>query len=237
MCLVTLSAPYGAGGSQVGPDLARRLDVPFVDRVISTDVATGLDVSLDAALHRDDVTSSHFLARFLKSMAPVGGAYGFGELDAESTSHCSVRDAAERAVFERADNGRGVILGRAGAVVLRDDPRAIHVRLDGPREARLQQAMKIQKIDRETADRRMKETDRARYQYVRILRRADARDPALYHLIIDSTVIDLKACVEVIALAAEKHAASVLAASGSAGVAEGNIASSIHPAANRSVRS
>ena len=218
MCLVTLSAPYGAGGSQVGPDLARRLDVPFVDRVIPSDVAARLEGPLDSALRHDDVTSSHFLARLMKSMAPIGEAYGFGEVDAETTSERSIGDAAEQAVFERADSGRGVILGRAGAVVLRDDPRAVHVRLDGPRESRLLQAMRLQGIDRKTAERRMKETDRARYQYVRILRRTDARDPALYHLIIDSTVIDLEACVEVVALAAEKHTASVLAASGSTDV-------------------
>lgn len=218
MCLVTLSAPYGAGGSQVGPDLARRLDVPFVDRVIPSDVATRLAVPLETALRHDDVTSSHFLARLLKSLAPIGHAYGIGGVDPEPKSERCIGDAAERAVFERADSGRGVILGRAAAVVLRDDPRVTHVRLDGPREARLRQAMRIQGIDRETADRRMKETDRARYQYVRALRGADARDPALYHLIIDSTVIDLEACVEVIALAVEKRATSASAGSGHSGV-------------------
>jgi cytidylate kinase len=218
MCLVTLSASYGAGGSRVGPDLARRLGVPFVDRVISSDVAARLDVPLDAALHHDSATPSHFLARFLKSLAPIGEAYGFGEVNAETTSERSIADAAERAVFERAASGRGVILGRAGAVVLRDDPRAVHVRLDGPREARLLQAMRLQGIDRETAERRMKETDPARYQYVRVLRRADARDPTLYHLLINSTVIELTACVEVIALATEKHLASALGASDSADV-------------------
>jgi hypothetical protein len=218
MCLVTLSASYGAGGSQVGPDLARRLDVPFVDRVIRTDVAAGLTDPVEASLRHDDVTSSHFLTRLLKSLAPIGGAYGVGEADPEPTGQLGIADAAERTIFERADSGHGVILGRAGAVVLRDDPRATHVRLDGPREARLLQAMRIQGIDRETADRRMKETDRARYQYVRVLRHADARDPALYHLMIDSTVIDLDACVEVIALAAEKRAAAAPTGPGTADV-------------------
>ena len=39
MTVVTLSASYGAGGSQVGPRLADRLGVAFIDRVIPTTVA------------------------------------------------------------------------------------------------------------------------------------------------------------------------------------------------------
>jgi hypothetical protein len=211
MSLVTLSASYGAGGSQVGPALAKRLDVPFVDRVISSEVAARLAVPLGAALPHDDVTSSHLLARLLMSLAPIGHAYGVGGAATETVSRRSVGEVTEQVIFERADSGRGVILGRAGAVVLGDDPRALHVRLDGPPEARLRQAMRLQNIERGTAEQRMKETDRARYAYVRRFRRADARDPALYHLIIDSTIIDLAVCVEIVALAVEGRATPAVA--------------------------
>jgi shikimate kinase len=52
--LVTLSATYGAGGSEVGPALARRLGVPFVDRLIPSEVASGLSARLAAAHQRDE---------------------------------------------------------------------------------------------------------------------------------------------------------------------------------------
>ena len=216
MSLVTVSASYGAGGSRVGPELAKRLHVPFVDRVIHSDVAARLAMPLGAAIPGDDVASSHPLARLLMHLAPVGDTYGVVPATTETLSDRSVGGVIERAILERADSGRGVILGRAGAVVLRDDPRATHVRLDGPREARLQQAMRLQDIDRETAARRMKEVDHARYTYVRRLRHADARDPKLYHLIIDSTSIDLETCVEIVALAVEGRKAPTLASVDSA---------------------
>jgi cytidylate kinase len=91
--------------------------------------------------------------------------------------------------------------------VLRDNPSALHVRLDGPTEARVRQAMRIQSIDDPTARRRLAETDRARHAYVRHFHHVDARDPSLYHLVIDSTAIDLGVCVELIADAAEDRAA------------------------------
>ena len=48
MSLVTLSATYGAGGSVVGPELAQRLGVHFVDRLIPSEVAARLAVPLDS---------------------------------------------------------------------------------------------------------------------------------------------------------------------------------------------
>jgi len=202
MSLVTLSATYGAGGSEVGPALAQRLGVPFVDRVIPTDVAARLAVRLPAAFTHDEV-SGGVMARVLASLAPIGQAFGAEAPGANSVTDREFREMTERVVFEQADSGHAVILGRAAAVVLCDDPRALHVRLDGPREARLLQAMRLQGIARSAAEQRMRETDRARHAYVRHFHRADARDPALYHLLIDSTVVELAGCVEIIALAAE----------------------------------
>jgi cytidylate kinase len=198
--LVTLSATYGAGGSEVGPALAQRLGVPFVDRLIPSEVAARLAVPLAAAFARDEV-STGVLARVLTSLAPIGQAFGAEAAATEPVTDSDFWQMTEQVVFERADSGQGVILGRAAAVVLRDDPRALHVRLDGPREARLLQAMRLQGIGRAAAERRMQETDRARHAYVHRFHRADARDPTLYHLLIDSTAIDLAGCVEIIALA------------------------------------
>ena len=203
--LVTLSATYGAGGSEVGPALAQRLGVPFVDRLIPSEVAARLAVGLRAAYLRDQ-RSSGVLSRLLVSLAPMARSFGAEATAAAPLADRDFREKADQVIFELAESGQAVILGRAGAVVLRDDPRALHVRLDGSAEARLRQAMRIQGVERSIAERRMKETDRARHAYVRHFHHADARNPALYHLLIDSTMIDLTECVEIIALAAESRA-------------------------------
>ena len=205
MSLVTLSATYGAGGSEVGPVLAKRLGVPFVDRLIPTEVAARLAVPVDSALVHDEA-SSGLLVRLLTILAPIGQAFGTEGPATKPTGEREFREMTEQVIFELADAGQGVILGRAGAVVLRDDPRALHVRLDGPRKARLSQAMRIQDIELPEAERRIVETDRARHAYVHQFYRADARDPALYHLVIDSTAIELAVCVEIIVLAAHDRA-------------------------------
>lgn len=205
MSLVTMSATYGAGGSEIGPALARRLKVPFVDRLIPTQVAAGLGVPAGKAYAHDEL-SRGLMARLLTTLAPIGSAFGGAGPASYDLGERDFLDMTERVILDRAASGRGVILGRAGAVVLAGDPRALHVRLDGPSEARVVQAMRIQDVDRPTAERRMAETDRARHAYVRHFHQVDARDPALYHLVIDSTAIDLGVCVELIAHAAEHRA-------------------------------
>jgi cytidylate kinase len=203
--LVTISATYGAGGSEVGPELARRLGVPFVDRLIPTTVAARLAVPLADALAHDETCAGR-LARLLASLAPTGLALGTHAPVDQPIPDRDFRAATEQIIFERAESGRGVILGRAAAVVLRDDPQALHVRLDGPPEARVRQGMRIEGVDQQTAERHMAETDRARHAYVRHFYRTDASDPDLYHLVLDSTAIDLATCVEVIAQAARSRA-------------------------------
>jgi cytidylate kinase len=112
------------------------------------------------------------------------------------------RRATEEVLCSQARTGKGVILGRGGAVVLRDDPRALRVRLDGPLERRVRQAMRVQNVDEATARETVRRLDRAHAAYLKQCYGVDIHDPALYHLQVDSTAIPLEPCVELIALAA-----------------------------------
>jgi cytidylate kinase len=56
-------------------------------------------------------------------------------------------------------------------------------------------------IDRAEAERLRRDADRAREAYVRHFYAANARDPALYHVVIDSTRLPLDAVVDLIAAA------------------------------------
>jgi cytidylate kinase len=196
--LVTISASYGAGGSVVGPALAERLGVRFVDRAVSGAIADSLGISHSAAEKLDE-NVERGLDRILSHLAPIGEYYG--DVDPDLLKRTSHHEAAEQAIRELAEAGRAVVLGRAGAIVLAEDPRALHVRLHGPGPARVEQAMRLESIDRATAERRIRKTDRAREAYVKRYYRCDPRDPKLYDIVLDSTRLELDVCVEVIAAA------------------------------------
>src|SRR5947208_11203320 len=183
MTLVTLSSSYAAGGSQIGPRLADRLRVPFLDRAITSEVADRLAVDLGEAQARQDQVGG-LLSRVVRRLAPMGAAFG-APLEGALEEEAYVQ-ATEATVRAHAEAGAAVILGRSGALILKDDPHALHVRLDGPKERRIAQATTLLGVDRATAERQLVETDRAREAYAQHFYRADVRDPALYHLVIDT---------------------------------------------------
>jgi cytidylate kinase len=201
MTVIALSASYGAGGALIGPRLAQRLGVPFIDRAIPAAVAERLDVALDDATAYDEEAGESFLDRLLRGF--VGTDIGIpAPVPAETFSSDDFRRATEHVLLRQAATGEGVILGRAAVVVLRQDPRVLRVRLDGPRDARISQAMELGGADRASAERALGRLDRTHAEYARQFYGVDLKDSSLYHLVIDSTATGTDACVELIALAA-----------------------------------
>jgi len=199
--LITISASYGAGGSQIGPAVAQRLGVEFLDRAIPARVAERLQVPLDEALAHDE-SLGDAIGRFVSSFALLpelaGALVQSGVLAGED-----YRRETERLLREHAAGG-AVILGRAGALVLADEPGALHVRLGGPRERRVAQAMRLRGLEHDDAEAQRKNSDRAREAYVRHFYGRDAKDPTLYHLVIDSTALPHDAVVEAIVACARR---------------------------------
>jgi hypothetical protein len=202
MSLVALSASYGAGGSVIGPALADRLGVPFIDRAIPLAVADRLQVSYDEAAAHDDHVSTGWLERVLRGF--MGADTGApAPLPADTVSSEDFRRATEEVLLQQAATGSGVVLGRGSIVLLRDDPRALRVRLDGPPERRIEQAMRLDpRLDRGAAERALRQFDRTHAAYLQQFYGVDVRDSALYHLVLDSTCVEFETCVEIIALAA-----------------------------------
>jgi hypothetical protein len=203
MPVITLSAPYGAGGSKVGPAVAARLGVPGVDRAIPTGVAERLAVPLREAIDRDE-SIGNWLMRALLSFGQVTPVLaGASPVPEQVLTDDAFRQATEQVLLEHAAGAGAVILGRAGAIVLREQPHALHVRLTGPEPARIEQGMRLEGVDRATAERHIEETDHARRAYVQHFYRCDPRAAELYQLVIDSTAIPLDACADLIVLAAQ----------------------------------
>ncbi|HEY6887474.1 MAG TPA: cytidylate kinase-like family protein, partial [Solirubrobacter sp.] len=170
-----------------------------LDRAIPTRVADRLQVPLDEALAHDE-SLGDAIGRLVSTFALLpelaGAMVQAGYLAGED-----YRRETERLIREHTEGG-AVILGRAGAVILRDHPDAVHVRLDGPPERREANAMRLEGLSAEDATRLRKSGDRAREAYVRHFYGCDARDPALYHLVIDSTALSNETVVEIIVAAA-----------------------------------
>ncbi|WP_433917530.1 cytidylate kinase-like family protein [Streptomyces canus] len=201
--VVTLAALYGTGGVVIGPEVAQRLGVDFLDRVIPASVAAQSGVPEELVAAADE----HPLSRGRRLLALLGRAPSLTAGPAQERwflEEGEMRAQMRRFMADAVRSG-GVVLGRGGAIVLSEVPQALHVYLGGPLQARIARAAEAEGVDRATAERRVKANDWARREYVHRAYGADGDDPALYHLMIDATAFSVDACVEMIVAAATFH--------------------------------
>ncbi len=196
--VVTISATYGAGGGFVAPQVAERLGVTFLDRAIPASVAADLAEPPEEVLAVEDELSRGF-SRWISFFSASGAVWtGIPPLELEGHHDEAAYKEHIAAVLRREVRHGAVILGRGAAIVLADHPGALHVRLDGPPEARIAQVMDLGGLDERSARRAQHHTDTARHRYVHRLYHADVADHRLYHLWIDATAVPLATCVDII---------------------------------------
>jgi cytidylate kinase len=200
--VITISATFGAGGSVVGPAVAERLGLPFIDRAIPVAVATEIGCTLEEALAHDD-RAERGIGRIIAGAARLPNVT-LGGMDVYLPDGALVPEqefvARTERVLEKITEG--VVLGRAGAVVLAGRPNTLHVRLDGRPDRRLDKVAASFGLGRREAERMLDDNDRARAAYVKHFYRVDPADPGLYHLVLDGARLPESTCADLVAAAA-----------------------------------
>jgi cytidylate kinase len=202
MGIVTISASYAAGGSEIAPRVAERLGLPFINRAIPVNVAAELGVPVESVEGAAEQSRSGFWA-LMASMAVVPDYIGTSSPGyVHVPSERAMQEKTEEQLNQIADGPGGVLLGRAAAIVLADRPDALHVRLDGPEEGRIKAAVRQHGISEAEARDARKTNDAARVGYVKHLYRCDPTKASLYHLVIDTVAIDWGTAEDLIVMAA-----------------------------------
>jgi cytidylate kinase len=195
---VTIAATYGAGGSIIGPAVAERLGLPFVDRAIPTAIVEKIHEPLVSALADDSAAGSN-VGRLLNSVMSYTGLFAGVPIDADQLGVAPEVAQTEVAIRALAAAGGAVILGRAGVFVLKERPDVFHVRLDGDVEARRRAAMVHDSLDYKAAAKMQQDTDQARRTYIAHFYPRDVwDDPRHYHMVLDSTALSSDVCIELI---------------------------------------
>jgi cytidylate kinase len=182
--IVTVAAEHGAAGDVVAPRVAEAFGVPFLDRALPASLATASDASAGP---------SGLLGSLARASTVLAGE------PVERMDRDEGRIRAELAEFlARASTEGGVVLGRGGVYVLADAPAALHVLLVGDHEGRVARVAEREGIDSAEADRRVREQDRARKEYMQRVFGADADDRRHYHLVVDTVALGVDASVELV---------------------------------------
>jgi MFS family permease len=198
--VITISSPLGAGGDRIARNLSDRLSLPFIDRAIPVAVADELGVSVADAEARDERPEGG-IGRLLAAAAAGETLFGAEVSPPELGDAESYKLATEAALWEQIAQG-GVVLGRAGAVVLADYPNALHVRFTASDGTRRERLAALGGYAPDEARRLMDLTDRARNIYAHQLYGVDFTDPSLYDVVVSTDGLDLDRAEEIVVNAA-----------------------------------
>jgi cytidylate kinase len=185
--VLTISHQYGSGGSRIARELGRRFGWSVWEKEIVRKIASQYKVAEEYVEAKDERVDS-----FIERMVGLFGMGGF-ESTYEIPPPLWLTDAQlarmTRTIIEEvAKEGSAIIVGRGGNLVLANHPRALHVFLLAPLEARISRVMQAEGLSHSDADRRISGMDKLRTDYVHTFYHTSWNDLTQYHLVVDSDV-------------------------------------------------
>ncbi|MBM3887786.1 MAG: cytidylate kinase-like family protein [Verrucomicrobia bacterium] len=106
--------------------------------------------------------------------------------------HEALVENTSRTILKLARMGNVIIVGRGANIIIGFVPHALHVRLIGSVENRVQHIQDYYKISRAEALDFVKRTDEGRKRYVRHNFNKDIDDPRLYHVVINTDHVGIE---------------------------------------------
>jgi cytidylate kinase len=215
MAIVTISHEMGAGGPDIGQQVAERLSYKYVDHELISETAHRYGLLQEKLEHLDETKPSLF-ERF----------------DAETRRYIT---AMQTALFEFAEHDRVVLMGRGGQWLLRGIPHVLRVRVMAPFELRVKRlATKLsgpmgEQPSQRTVTEMVRRDDTEKAGRMRYLYEVEVADPAMYDLVINTEKLSVAAAVELIAGAA-RHPEVATTPAGMQLVADRSLASQVQVA-------
>jgi hypothetical protein len=188
--------------------VAERLDASYLNTQIIREVAHRLGVS-EATAARYNERAEAFIERLARvlwlsnaALAPVSSPAP--PIPYESTGQAFV-EVTRQLVREAAGTGNVVIFGHGAHFILAQQPGVLHVRFIAPLPARVERVMRRANLSQGEAERRVREEDQRRANYIRQYYQADweAADP--FHLVLNTALWDEEACVRLVLAAVEER--------------------------------
>ena len=198
MPVVTISRQYGSGGSEVADRVAHALGWKLYDNAVVDEVAARLGIAasvVTADEERRPSLSARIASAISLSAPEMMPTVGDPTL---SPGEDRIVEVTARVVQEAVLAGPAVIVGRGAQALLSTRSDAIHVFCCAPADALAAYAITNLGVKAADAKRTVSEMNARREEYIRRHWRRDWRDPALYHLCINTAWLGLDGAAELI---------------------------------------
>lgn len=183
--IITISREFGSGGRTIGKKVAEKLNIPCYDSELIEKIALESGFSEEYVKEIEENSRGRFLSLFSNR------AYAPNNEDIIWKIQCKV-------IIDLAEKGPCVIVGRCADYVLREKADFLKVFIHADKKFRAERIVNVYGETDVSVEQRIKEKDKRRAAYHRFYTDKKWGDARNYDVALDSGVIGLDKCVEIV---------------------------------------
>lgn len=187
--VITISREFGSGGRTIGKQAAARLQIPCYDQALIEKIAEESGLAKEFVQeHGESADHGNWLANAFSDRS----YYGYSTQDLLWT-------VQRKVILQLAAQSPCVIIGRCADSILQDTADCLKVFVHADMEKRAERIVNRYGQTEEAPAKRLKEKDKRRAAYYKFYTDTDWGDMRNYHITLDSGVIGIEKCAEIIA--------------------------------------
>ena len=192
--IITISREFGSGGRTVGKRVAELLDIPYYDKELVKRVAveTGFDEKFIEQQGEYASPLNNLLSYAFASRGMHHSMNGLSADDLLWAIQCKV-------ILELADKGPCVIVGRCADYILREREDTLNVFIHAPLQDRAQRIVRLYGESETAPEKRLEAKDKRRRAYYKHYTGHDWGMSQNYHLSLDTGLVGIDRCAQLIA--------------------------------------
>ena len=208
MAVVTLSRQIGSAGDAIAERICAQLGYRYFDKelIVEAAAAAGLCEQEVIDFSEEHYKVQDFLSRLLRSRPHTLKEWIVREESHRTIDTLTARELDEAqcialvryAIESTYESGNAVIVGRGGQAILHGKPDALHVRVVASLDVRMQRLRELGIVGIAEIKQTIVEKDRATAQYLKRFFGIEWDDPNLYHLVLNTGLIDVEAAAQIV---------------------------------------
>lgn len=221
MAIITISREFGCAAEMVAEIIAKKLNYKIMNKEIIEYVSILTDIDKKVVESYDEERHSNFKATISKyiDFSVFKDIFKFKD---EELNHCKLviedkddlfsekidqdlcfdsdkyQKTVETVFRKLAEKDNVIIIGRGGQFILKDDPKALHIRLYADLKYRLKWVCEKENIDTKTAVNKIAEVEKRKRNYITHYYGQNAEDVVHYHLAINMGRLNVEEVAELI---------------------------------------
>lgn len=187
--IITISREFGSGGRTIGKEVAKKLGLSCYDHNLIDTIAEKSGMSKEYIQELGEYTAS---PSFWGSALSGRDFYGHSYQD-------DLWLIQRKIILELAEKEPCVIVGRCADHILKNTSDLLTVFIHASMEKRIERITKIYGDSQEAPEKRLKDKDKKRKAYYQLYTDTEWGNVQNYHLALDSGVLGIETCVDIIA--------------------------------------